>query len=153
MDLARFSNALRILRSIDGPELDRAAAFCEVGASLALHGARYRFSDDPVRFFLKADDQSQDAIWRIIEKRQPPQAACELGRRLDEDASRYRWLRTRNLDAIDNGGLFVGMVPENIVINGDDLDRCVDAARAAEREVTMFADAHDEAIEQERKGG
>jgi hypothetical protein len=29
-----------------------------------------RFRDDPVRFFLRADDPTQAAIWREIERRQ-----------------------------------------------------------------------------------
>lgn len=44
------------------------------------------------------------------------------------DARRYRYLRERDLDTIDKGGVFAGMTPENVVLNGDDLDRAVDAA-------------------------
>lgn len=42
------------------------------------------------------------------------------------DADRYRWLRERDLDTIDKGGVFVGRTPDNVVLNGDDLDRAVD---------------------------
>lgn len=48
------------------------------------------------------------------------------------DAIRYRWLRSRNLDAINRGGVFAGRTPDNVVLNGDDLDRAVDGARPAE---------------------
>jgi hypothetical protein len=48
------------------------------------------------------------------------------------DAERYRWLRQRDLDTIFMGGVFVGKTPENIVLNGIDLDAAVDAARVAE---------------------
>lgn len=46
--------------------------------------------------------------------------------RMEKDARRYRFLRERNIDAIRAGGIFAGMTPENIVINGDDLDREID---------------------------
>ena len=49
-----------------------------------------------------------------------------------DDAERYRWLRTRDLDTIDAGGVFAGITPQNRVINGKDLDRAVDQARALE---------------------
>ena len=44
------------------------------------------------------------------------------------DACRYRWLRDRDIDAIDNGGVFAGLTPDNVVINGEDLDAAIDAA-------------------------
>jgi len=65
-----------------------------------------------------------------------PTAILELVaevRRLREDAERYRWLRRRDLDTIDMGGLFVGLVPDNLVINDIDLDQSIDAARAKEK--------------------
>ena len=43
-------------------------------------------------------------------------------------AARYRWLRERDLDTITNGGVFAGMTPENVVLNGSDLDKAIDAA-------------------------
>lgn len=54
---------------------------------------------------------------------------------LREDAARYRWLRERDLETIHQGGVFAGMTPDNVVINGDDLDFAIDAriARAALR--------------------
>lgn len=48
--------------------------------------------------------------------------------RIATDAKRYKWLKDRDLDAIDKGGLFVGQVPQNVVINGADLDKEIDAA-------------------------
>lgn len=47
------------------------------------------------------------------------------------DAARYRWLRSRDLDAISQGGVFAGMTPENVILNGEDLDEAIDAAIAA----------------------
>lgn len=51
------------------------------------------------------------------------------------DARRYRYLRSRDLNAVHRGGLFAGKTPENIVINGVDLDRRCDVAIAEEIEV------------------
>jgi len=47
------------------------------------------------------------------------------------DAERYRWLRSRDLETIRQGGVFAGMTPENIILNEEDLDQAVDAAIAA----------------------
>ena len=53
-------------------------------------------------------------------------AADEI-ERLRTDAARYNFLRCRELDAITRGGVFAGMTPINIVLNGEDRDREVDA--------------------------
>lgn len=42
------------------------------------------------------------------------------------DAKRYRWLRAKDLETISNGGVFAGLTPDNIVLNGSDLDKAVD---------------------------
>lgn len=57
---------------------------------------------------------------------------------LEKDAARYRYLRERDLDTIHRGGLFAGRVPENVVVNGDDLDAEVDAAMAQNGDVSQF---------------
>lgn len=49
-------------------------------------------------------------------------------------AERYKFLRARDLDTIDIGGIFVGVVPDNLVINENDLDAAVDAAIAERQE-------------------
>lgn len=46
------------------------------------------------------------------------------------DAQRYRWLRARELDSVHEGGVFAGQTPQNVVINGADLDAVIDAAIA-----------------------
>lgn len=48
--------------------------------------------------------------------------------RLREDAERYRYLRDRDLTTIHQGGIFAGLTPDNVVVNGDHLDRYIDAA-------------------------
>ena len=47
---------------------------------------------------------------------------------LSLDSKRYRWLRARDLDTIAAGGVFAGMTPDNVVLNGEDLDAAIDAA-------------------------
>lgn len=47
------------------------------------------------------------------------------------DAARYRWLRSRSpgeLDAQVPPGLFIGRVPQNVILTGDDADRAIDRA-------------------------
>ena len=50
-----------------------------------------------------------------------------------KDAMRYRWLRSRSLTTIHDGGVFAGVTPDNIVLNGDDLDSAIDKAIQKER--------------------
>lgn len=57
-----------------------------------------------------------------------------LATELRRDAERYRWLRSRNLETIHQGGVFAGITPENLVINEETLDEAVDAALARERQ-------------------
>ena len=35
---------------------------------------------------------------------------------LDSDAARYQWLRSRNLNSIDKGGIFAGQTPDKLRI-------------------------------------
>ena len=48
--------------------------------------------------------------------------------RLRANAERYAFLRGRDLDTITAGGVFAGMTPRNVALNGEDLDEEVDAA-------------------------
>ena len=50
-------------------------------------------------------------------------------RTLTADANRYQFLKNADLDSINKGGIFVGKTPDNVVINGADLDREIDAQR------------------------
>ena len=72
MDLARFHNALRILHSIDGGDFGAAGLSCDPGASINLFGAWQKFRAAPAEFFFRCDDQSAEALWLLIEKRQQP---------------------------------------------------------------------------------
>lgn len=42
-----------------------------------------------------------------------------------EYAVLYAFLRNRDLDSIDKGGVFAGLTPDNRVLNGDDLDEVI----------------------------
>ena len=44
-------------------------------------------------------------------------------------ATRYAYLRHRPVEsiALADGGVFAGRVPQNVVLNGDDLDAAIDA--------------------------
>lgn len=57
---------------------------------------------------------------------------------IQRDAERYRKLRAADINAIHKGGVFVGLTPDNVVINGEDLDIAVDllidAALASQKE-------------------
>lgn len=44
-------------------------------------------------------------------------------------AIRYAVLRAAPIDAIHAGGVFAGQTPQNVVLNGDDLDAAIDAIR------------------------
>ena len=49
---------------------------------------------------------------------------------LRKNAERYLVLRQADVDTIHNDGLFAGLTPDNIVINGRDLNERVDAVLA-----------------------
>lgn len=49
-------------------------------------------------------------------------------RTLTADANRYRFLKMADVNAISAGGIFAGMTPDNVVLNGADLDEAIDAA-------------------------
>jgi hypothetical protein len=51
---------------------------------------------------------------------------------LRKDAERYRWLRSRDLETISQGGVFAGITPQNMVLNEETLDQAVDAAMTKE---------------------
>lgn len=61
MDQHDFTNGLRSLFNIDGyqlPELN--------------WGQQLDFVQNPVKYFIQADDEQQAAIWREVAKRQRP---------------------------------------------------------------------------------
>lgn len=49
---------------------------------------------------------------------------------VERDATRYRYLRNRRTRDVDVacGGIFAGLVPENRILGGEDLDRAIDTA-------------------------
>lgn len=63
-----------------------------------------------------------DAMLLLCYEGEAEKTAEQLGWISLEATSWYAYLRSRPLDSIHAGGLFVGKTPDNIVINGDDLD-------------------------------
>lgn len=59
----RFRNALAILHSIDEREYERATGLGEVSWR--------RFRENPAAEFVRIDNGRAEAIWRLIEARQP----------------------------------------------------------------------------------
>ena len=56
-------------------------------------------------------------------------------------AKRYAWLRGKDLGTIDSGGVFAGMTPRNVVLNGADLDSAIDSEiNAQTHQVGLFDD-------------
>lgn len=53
---------------------------------------------------------------------------------MERDAARYRWLRERDLETIKLGGVFAGLTPDNMVLNGEDLDDAIDSAMSTKHE-------------------
>lgn len=66
MKLREFHNGIRVLFNIDAHE------FSEAGGEM-----RYwpQFRDDPVRFFLRADDETAGGLFAIVERRNAKRAA------------------------------------------------------------------------------
>lgn len=52
--------------------------------------------------------------------------ASPSAEQMDMDAARYRFLRGRDLEIIRKGGVFAGLTPDNVVLNGEDLDNAID---------------------------
>lgn len=69
-----------------------------------------------------------DEIARVKVEQEPQGEREPLTDEQRKDAERYRHLRAQPIDCIDAGGIFCGKTPENVVVNGEDLDAAVDAA-------------------------
>lgn len=161
MTLREFSNGLRILWNIEQDEFVKAGCPAEDWR---------RFADNPHRYFVGCPDAYQDGLWRIIEGRQPRQMPFSSGlliRRIERDSDEGRAGDVEVVDPTNGattGSLTWGEVIEQIAsrfpgpskgypMNTPEEWAALRDASAAKREAREFAEAHDEAIEQERKGG
>jgi len=54
---------------------------------------------------------------------------------LRKDAQRYHYLRNADVDAVKKGGLFAGLTPQNLVLNGCDLDEEIDKRLASQNSI------------------
>lgn len=76
----------------------------------------------------RLEDENK-ALKAEVETLRKVKAAHKAGMdRAIADAERYRYLRERDLDTIEQGGVFAGMTPDDVVLNGDDLDNAIDNA-------------------------
>ena len=57
----------------------------------------------------------------------PVYAATPAPAAVVRNAQRYEYLRERDLETIKHGGVFAGLTPDNLVLNGEDLDAAIDA--------------------------
>ena len=62
-----FVNALKIMQSIESHDLGAALNAAPEQMSTSWR----KFTDDPCLFLIKSDDATAEAIWKIVEQRQP----------------------------------------------------------------------------------
>ncbi|MCF5059094.1 hypothetical protein GIW54_21600 [Pseudomonas proteolytica] len=75
---------------------------------------------------LKAENERLERnrdMWKGQVERQAEELTA-----LRKAAERYEWLRRRDLETVHAGGVFAGLTPHNVVLNGVDLDIAIDAA-------------------------
>ena len=94
---------------------DNIARITEAGVSSQWHGIR-------------AIVKTRDGVTLEVQETADQIAALITN---TEDAKRYAWLRERDLDTIHRGGVFAGLTPKNVVLNGEDLDIAIDLERGA----------------------
>lgn len=85
---------------------------------------------------LKVDASAQDVVDAIHSLQVRNAELRSENKTLRKDADRYLVLRQADVDTIHNGGLFAGLTPDNIVINGHHLDEQTDAVIAVRKELT-----------------
>lgn len=92
------------------------ARITEAGASSQWHG---------IRAFVKTHDGTTLEVSETAD-----QIAVQITN--TRNAQRYAWLRDRDLSTIHQGGVFAGKTPDNVVLNGVDLDEAIDQERGAQ---------------------
>lgn len=84
---------------------------------------------DVTAYLRGLERHGEDRIWRTaLQARQEIERLRKLLEAAGPAAKRYRYLRDRPLDSIHAGGVFAGRTPDNVVLNGGDLDAAIDAA-------------------------
>lgn len=123
-----------VVRIPDGLRAEIDSAECRLYTSMNTVFAR------ALRQYLDDQNRQQlllDALVLAANRIQPAQCHA-LQQRVDyleiecaalaKDAARYKWLRGRDLDAVNQSGVFAGETPLNMVLNCADLDQTVEAA-------------------------
>ncbi|MDR8389118.1 hypothetical protein MKS85_26770 [Pseudomonas sp. JL2] len=94
----------------------------DFACTLAQHFEEMKAREAALQLLLNERDEQLTSLEQRRYAEQQAREAAEC------NAARYRWLRGRNLETIHQGGVFAGKTPENMVINGVDLDNAIDAA-------------------------
>ena len=82
MRMADFHNMLRIMVSLDLPDLTAAGVIARNDLK-----AWNSFRTDPFRWFIRADDETARKLWTVIERRHEPMFKVTEAHRIDDEAA------------------------------------------------------------------
>ena len=85
----------------------------------------YPLQDFEADLLLVDVEANMDAWYKRFCVRKGQSEALDIRNRY---ALRYNYLRERDLDTIEKGGVFAGRTPENSILTQEDLDEAIDAA-------------------------
>ncbi len=71
LSIEEFHNGLRILLNLDFDDLAKAGVF-----EVSQIDRWQQFQRDPFRFFIRTDEETADALWRLIQERMKRRAAA-----------------------------------------------------------------------------
>ena len=135
---ALLNNAIEAARKLRGDDLLEAIAGMarpEFAVKVNQIVEDYKSSSKAFRDDLMAQGSvfkpnllDSDSTWSKLTKAVDRELAA-----VTRDGRRYRWLRSRDVETIYSGGIFVGKSPENLVLADIQLDAAIDAAMAAEQ--------------------
>ena len=114
------------------PDYLKATNRAKVGAAIkiltdVLPGDEYGITEEEYKEFMEPLCVAQENLFKSFKLSESQKSAnCH-------DADRYRYLRNRDLDTISRGGVFAGLTPDNLVLNGIDLDKEIDTQMKREQ--------------------
>ncbi|ADU12004.1 hypothetical protein [Asticcacaulis excentricus] len=121
-ELERLKSGANVFLGVSA--LKHPVVFLSVGEAASTTAATAAQHMNAVLAWLEARDLK---VFDLSSPEAIPEALSAIFDEVMADCLRYRWLRSRDLDAIDRGGVFAGRTPENVVLNLEDLDRAIDA--------------------------
>lgn len=68
MELAEFHNGLRVLQSINRPEMEESGVLDQDTEEVANLNWKY-FREDPFNWFIQASDEKAELLWGIMRNR------------------------------------------------------------------------------------